>query len=270
MKNVWFIGLVCLSILGVIFGHHHYKDKLETIAVAAKDVNVEVSEVEPDELDGEEEQSFSMPKESLIDVGGVVGYWLGQKGGEEPIRVSYFGSKSLVYEADSSKSWTSLVTSELESELGEESITATVIEVGEERSIDVLYSDYVDDVIESAPDILVVEPLLLNDAGVIGIEDSLSNMKKVLATIKEELPDTSIIMTPANPLLDAGYYVKKTEVDLVNFAKKEEYEYANHWKIWPSPDNKKELQKYLNDRRPSEAGHEVWGEFVVGYLMGRW
>jgi hypothetical protein len=44
------------------------------------------------------------------------------------------------------------------------------------------------------------------------------------------------------------------------------FDYADLWTNWPSPDNKKELKKYVEDSRLSEVGHEVWAEFVVGYL----
>ncbi|WP_100405560.1 SGNH/GDSL hydrolase family protein [Bacillus solitudinis] len=272
MKNILSICFLSCCLIFLTFGHFHYKDKLATIAQAAKEEHTALSPTsEPIESISEPEDEVpkelppSENMEPVSEVTGVLQEWVEKKQDTEAINLSFFGSASLLNEAQPDKNWPSLVTAELKSRLNHQEITATIIDVARNPSSDILYSDHVDTVIESKPDILLVEPFILNDAGVVTIEDSLSNIKQILTTLKKELPETDIIIMPANPLVEADYYVKKTE-DLANFAKAEGYDYANHWEAWPSPSEDKKLEKYLDNGRPNSAGHTIWAEYLVNYL----
>ncbi|MGJ9386073.1 SGNH/GDSL hydrolase family protein [Salipaludibacillus sp. CF4.18] len=277
MKNLFFIMFICLSIATILFGYVHYKDKLANIATAAKTESTVVvmsdlpePEEQPTEVEEmESEVAFSLgyeEEETPAEIEGILGDWVEEKNKANDIRLSFLGSSSLVNDAEEKVSLPYLVSSKLESQLINQDITSTVIDVGVTLSIDVIDSDYVDTVIESNPDILFVEPFILNDINVIKIEDTLSNLKILLSTIEKELPDTSVILMPANPLADADYYTEKTTEDLASFAEKEGLDYANHWENWPAIDDPENLKKYLENSRPNTAGHQLWADYIVEYL----
>lgn len=278
LKNSIFIIFTCVSIASILFGHVHYKDKLANIATTATAettvfMTSELAEAESTpELkvsDSKINPYLEDPEDELpTEVDGLLGDWVERidNTDTDEIRLSFFGSSSLVNEDEQKENWPALVTSDLQSLISNHDITSTVINVGESLSIDIPNSDYVESVIESNPDILLVEAFILNDVNVIQIEDTLSNLEIILTTIENELPETSIILMPANPLVDADYYSKKTKEDLASFAKEKGFDYANHWERWPSIDDTEKLKEYLDNSRPNTAGHELWAKYMVEYL----
>src|SRR5690606_12574411 len=56
------------------------------------------------------------------------------------------------------------------------------------------------------PDIIVIEPMLLNDNGFVKVEDTISNLEELIAVVKKESPEVFVIIQPSNPTYAPSYY----------------------------------------------------------------
>ncbi|WP_026672398.1 SGNH/GDSL hydrolase family protein [Alkalihalobacterium bogoriense] len=257
MKNLFLIItiIVCVSILGL--SHYQYNQKLKNIAAEAHQFEQPVIE----RLSNTQSTKTSNNESDDTDLSGIVGNLISNQEEEENISVTFFGSLSLGA-PESDKGWPMLVISEINGMLEKEKLKPTIVNVNRSSSLDVYNSNYFDTVIESNPDLLIVEPFILNDNGIVRIEDTLYVLEQFLNKVSDKLPETEVLIIPPNPVEGAVYYISQVE-SVAEFAQSSGYSFVDHWTAWPIDDN---LSDYLENNRPNQQGHSIWAEFMVNYL----
>ncbi|GAE35779.1 SGNH/GDSL hydrolase family protein [Halalkalibacter akibai] len=260
MKSLLYIGSIILSITIIIVGHFYYQQKLETIAEESQALALTITPptttetVETETAAGEVEASLTgLVKELTVSLED-----------EDSLAITVFGSASIAYDEEASSSWPLLLEDQLSELVENPSLSMVTVNVDRLTSIDIINSEYVNEVIESNPTLLLFEPFILNDNGVIRIEDSLDALEIMMQQLTDALPNTTIVLVPANPLPNAGFYLTQIEA-LENFAAERDYLYANHWTSWPSTDNEA-LRNYIANGRPNKDGHALWADAMFEFL----
>ena len=120
---------------------------------------------------------------------------------------------------------------------------------------------------EEQPDLILFEPFILKDNGEVGIDHSLENASAVIASVKESLPQTEVILQPPHPLYKANFYPKQVE-ELQQFAEDNGITYLNHWEAWPDK-NSEEIKEYISEdaSQPSAKGHQLWADYLIDYFI---
>ncbi|MBZ9537088.1 hypothetical protein KGR20_23290 [Cytobacillus oceanisediminis] len=135
-------------------------------------------------------------------------------------------------------------------------------------------SDYVNDneyesLIAKKPDMVILEPFLLNDNGVVDISTTLMNLNQVIKETKDELPNVTFIMMPAHQLYNAALYPMQVR-DLQKYAESKDIPYWNHWEAWPDSKDPK-VQDYYNTEgdksKANEQGFELWSNYLAKKLI---
>ncbi|WP_059173406.1 SGNH/GDSL hydrolase family protein [Bacillus sp. FJAT-27445] len=184
---------------------------------------------------------------------------------KRPFKIVLAGSDALGKDPNG---WAFLLKNELLSTFGEKNLEVTVIE-NNTSTRKALAADWQSELSSAAPDMVVLEPLLLNDNGEVFIEESLTNITKIIEDVKAENPDTAFILQPGNPIFKPKYYLTQVET-LKSFAEEKGWDYLNHWEEWPDP-NSEEIKTYIDQRTslPTAAGHTLWGEYLIDYFTGK-
>ncbi|MEK4749426.1 hypothetical protein NST77_17975 [Niallia sp. FSL W8-0177] len=139
----------------------------------------------------------------------------------------------------------------------------------EETSSDYVNNNEYESIIEQKPDMVIWEPFLLNDNGVVDISTTLLNVNQVINETKDVLPDVTFVLMPAHPLYNAGLYPMQVS-DLKKFAESKEIPYWNHWEAWPESNDLKLKDYYveLGDRsQANEQGFKVWSSYLSKKLI---
>lgn len=118
-------------------------------------------------------------------------------------------------------------------------------------------------------DLIIFEPFLLNDNGKVTIDQSLSNLSKIIMDVKAKNPNAVFILQPSYPLFRANHYPLQVE-GLKKYAEQNHIAYLDHWTAWPDA-NTEEIKTYLqlDLSKPNEKGNEVWEKFVADYLISK-
>ncbi|WP_227938702.1 SGNH/GDSL hydrolase family protein [Alkalihalobacillus deserti] len=254
MKSFLYVSSIIVSIAIVIVGHFYYQQKLE--AIAAESVPLTLSTNPSPPLTTQEEEKV----DETAELTGLLGTWSEV---QDTVSMTVFGSTSITNDEDPSTSWPVLFESTINN-VSSSSFEVTLIDVERTTSIDVLQSDFLDQVIASQPDVLLFEPFFLNDNGQIRLEDSLDALDIMMEQLKQQLPETEIVLLPANPLNSTGFYLSQVD-QLEQYALENEYIYADHWQFWPSTEDT-DLNNYIENARPNEAGHVLWAEAMFEVL----
>ncbi|KMK78295.1 SGNH/GDSL hydrolase family protein [Alkalihalobacillus pseudalcaliphilus] len=262
MKNWLLSGFVvaCLAIL--VFSHQQYQNKLDTIASSSTDVTDGFSE---DSGEGDNKHSTDDSSEvgdSEISSDSLVSEILE---GEDTLRVAIFGSDALG--GDHTYAWPHLLEEHLLEWLGDNQVELTTTEVDLVASSTIVHADFVSELLESEPNLLIIEPLVLNNVrvfGTIDVQETLNDLHELIQLIDAQAPDLTVVVTPSNPIHNPTTYDQDIAA-LEAFAASENYLYANHWQAWPDP-HADEMKDYLSEGRPNEAGHQVWAEYIFDYL----
>jgi hypothetical protein len=135
-------------------------------------------------------------------------------------------------------------------------------------------SDYVNNneyesIIEQKPNMIIMEPFLLNDNGTLDISTTLMNLNEVINVTEDALPDVTFVLMPAHPLYNVGFYPMQVS-DLQKYAESKDITYWNHWEAWPDIKDPK-VQDYYDefgeDSKANEQGFEVWSNYIAKKLI---
>lgn len=183
-----------------------------------------------------------------------------------PVRLVIVGSKAI---SSSEKSWPALFKNELESTYGKRVFEVVVKEYGDMTTKEALEANVDKEIIDAKPDILLWEPFLLNNNGVIEIGDALQQIDTIIQNIQSALPDVTVMLQPPHPIYNARYYPSQVE-QLQSFAKEKGYIYLDHWKAWPDYKSE-ELNDVVNENTdlPNERGHQLWADFLIDYFIAK-
>ena len=269
LKKALVLVVIVLSVATVITGKIHWNNKLYATAKTSQaekpdeQLNTAVDEKQEDESENKIEivkkYSRNLPEEIQTKLMEATQTGI-------PINFIIAGSDST---PDDSTAWPALFKKRLEDTYGKDILTITIKEIGDKTSTQVVQEELYQEIIDLSPDILLLEPFILYDnANLVPLERRLVNITEILGTIKEEVPEVSILLQPANPLHNARYYPNEVN-DLEGYAKENNYTYLNHWEAWPDYQSD-EIAEYLDaNGAPSEKGHKLWADYLSKYFIAQ-
>ncbi len=181
---------------------------------------------------------------------------------EQPFHILIIGSESL---GTHNNGWPLHVQAVLK-DIYKENVTTGTLEYDTNTNIFVQKNKQ-KDLIDHKADMIIIEPFTYKDNGKVRIEDSLANLTTIIEDVKSGNPDVEFVIQPPHPIYNARYYPIQVE-ELKKYSEKRNITYLDHWKAWPDW-HMEEIKEYLlgDSSGPSEKGHEVWGEYVIGFLI---
>ncbi|MGG3211009.1 SGNH/GDSL hydrolase family protein [Geobacillus stearothermophilus] len=255
MRNFILILLftaACLAFL--ITGHLYWERKIEATVQAAR-AKVETSAKQETETSQTEvilARAKQLPAAAQAAIKRAV---------EEhrPIRLVIAGSES----TPENGGWPELLKRALDDAYGKGTFHITVHEYDGLTTADADRQRIAADWAKDKPDLVLLEPFLLNDNGVVTIDDTLAHIQSIIDQLKSAAPDAVVILQPPNPIYNATYYPKQVEA-LERFAKDNGYAYFDHWSAWPDHKSE-ELNQYVDPESdlPTAEGANVWAHALA-------
>jgi len=257
--------IIILSVAVVVTGKLHWNNKIQATVNNAQ-VNG-ASELESTKatkektedkrkLEEVERYSKNLPNELKYKLTSAV-----QDG--NPLSFIIAGSDATANEPNA---WPMMLKEELEDTYGSDVLQVEIIEIADKTSTQVVEEELYREIIDLSPDILLFEPFIRYDNwNVVPFEKRLENITQILSAIKNETPNVTILLQPANPLHKATRYPNEVN-KLEEYAKENEYIYINHWSAWPDHQSDA-IADYLSEAAPNEKGNEVWAEYLSNYFI---
>ncbi|WP_156419025.1 hypothetical protein [Fictibacillus sp. FJAT-27399] len=259
------ICIICLGSLG--FGNFYYNMKLENTANAAKkaihDESIVKETAEETAIKSTEVNSEELMKNFPEDLAAKVNEKM--KAGEI-VKFAALGSESTSTEDGS---WGKLLQNGLDKAYGKGAIEVTAEGIKDELSINITKDKEYRSLLEEKPDVLLIEPFLLNDNGKVKVDDTLGSLNVLLADVKRISKSTTVMIQPPNPIYKPVFYLDQVN-RLEMFTKEKGLIYLNHWGSWPDPDSE-EMKTYvdMNTYQPTEKGDKVWAKYLINYFTGK-
>lgn len=270
MKKLFILVVAILALASIVAGKVHWDNKIEaTTKNVVKTENTNIKSEEASNLEESEEKSNeqSMVKEEVLEYtknlpDEIVAKIENAIATGEPVHLAIMGSVST---AAGPNGWPTLLKQELLNTYGEAIFKVSIKEIADTKSTEIVANRLYQDVIDSKPDILLFEPFILEDNGYVELQDRFANFTTIINDFKEQLPDITILVQPANPLHNATFYPKEI-AEFKTFVENSGYIYLNHWEAWPDP-NSPEMANYLLSGLPNDLGHQVWAEYLIDYFI---
>lgn len=271
MKKLFVLVVSALAIASIIAGKVHWDNKIEeTAKVKVSAANVEIKEgtkeIKSDLVEKEREikmeQILKLTKNLPEEIASKFEKAVEE---EKPVHLVIFGSDTTM---DETTGWSELLKKELINSYGENIIKVTIREIADTTSSTMVEEGLYQDIIDLKPDVVLYEPFILYDNGKIRFEERLENLETVLDEFQQELPKTTIILQPANPLLKAIHYPKEVE-ELQRFAEENEITYLNHWEAWPDHQTDEIAQYLTDDSQANESGQKLWADYLINYFVSK-
>jgi lysophospholipase L1-like esterase len=239
---IW--GAVCIGVL--VYGQFHWNQQTAVQAVKPAIVEEEATNIEP-----YLEMAANWPAEAKAQFQRALEE-------EKPYKILFVGSSAM--------EWEQQVTQRLVESYGSERIT-TANHTYDMTTTELLAEGKQTELAAEKAQLVVMEPLLLNDNGKVKIDVTLANLSRMIEDIKKENPDSTIILQPSYPIYLPKYYSEQVAA-LKEYAEENNLTYLDHWTAWPATDNV-EIKDYLAEGQngPNEKGNQVWGEFLVEYFI---
>ncbi|MFV8826436.1 SGNH/GDSL hydrolase family protein [Alkalihalobacterium sp. APHAB7] len=256
------IPIFCLVAVGiVIFGKIHYDNKLESIGKSAKEQQLLDSSV-----------SSAVNIEELVGLTANMSDVLSEKllhklEANESITLLVIGSEANFSSPSENSSW----PFQLLDALNEYYVGANF--VLETMNLEDMSTNHLIEINAHSmaatikPDVVILEPLLLNDNGIVKMEKTIENVEKLLETVKEEAAEAFVILQPPNPIYRPTIYLEQVD-RLKEFTLNSDYEYIDHWQAWPDVEND-DLKDFITGVHPNERGHDLWAEYMINYFVAK-
>lgn len=123
------------------------------------------------------------------------------------------------------------------------------------------------EIADEAADLVVIEPFILMDNGVVELSNSLENLSLIIEAIHTKNPESSIIIQPGYPLHNAKYYPKQVAA-VKEYAEQNGVTYLDHWAAWPDHQSDEIIEYLLPEQAgPSDKGTQVWSDFLLNYFI---
>ncbi|QNG60221.1 SGNH/GDSL hydrolase family protein [Bacillus sp. PAMC26568] len=260
MKKVWVILTCMICVIIIMAGNLHWQIKTGSKGaqqvLKLVDSSKEQTESEDAPIKEEPNASKNLPKELAAKIKAA------QEGGE-PVKFVMYGSETTSSEPNA---WPILLQNKLNEAYGEQVFEIVILSEIDKTSREVINEGLYKKIIEQNPDLVLLEPFLLKDNGEIGILNTLLNVETMVADIKKQNPEATIMLQPPHPLFGAKFYPKEVD-EFKKFAEEKEYLYLDHWINWPKGDDEK-LNDYLTeDKKPNDQGNKAWAEYLIGYFV---
>lgn len=275
-------GAVIVCVVFLVLGNFYWKEKTD-ISSFAKNENVlntvgEVDKQSDEKTKDEADESDGDTSEEEVDVETLLSKaanWPedarnalvpAAEDGEEFV-LAIVGSQSL----GGDEGWASMLEEALEEEYAG-IIDVQIFEYEGATSQEFVDGEYMEEVVASTPDLVLLEPFPLNDnSGWISVEMNQANIETFVDALNEaraeDAQEAVVLLQPAHPIYNATGYPRQID-QLQEFAASEGFEYLDHWSDWPDHSSE-EILDYLEEGQsaPSEAGHQVWFEYLLEYFV---
>lgn len=254
--GVWAIVLLCF--VSIVIGHFYWKQKISKPVAAQADTQ---ESMESNSAQNVNEDIMAYAKNLPETVQKKMKTALKEG---RPLNFVIWGSESVSAAQDG---WPEKLKEQLEETYGDSLFNITIFSDSGQTTNTVLNEKLYNKVVEQKPDLLLFEPFILKDNGVVGIDNTLNNITAILEQILKANPGVTVMLQPAHRLYGAVHYPKEVEA-LQQYAKDHGYIYLNHWENWPDEEDE-QLKEYVTEDRskPSEKGNQAWGEYLIDYFV---
>lgn len=261
LRNFVFILLItaaCLSF--TIVGHLYWKQTIDATVQAAR-AKMETSGQQEEKAD-QTKAILARTKQLPAAAQNAIKRAVAEN---RPIRLVIAGSESTPEKGG----WPDLLKQALDEAYGEGTFQITVHEYEGLTTADADKQRIAADWANDKPDLVLLEPFLLNDNGVIVIDDTLDHIESIIGQLKSAAPNAVVILQPPNPIYNATYYPKQVE-KLEAFAKEKHYAYYDHWTAWPDYKSK-EIDQYVDPESDlsTTVGAKRWAEALAEYFIAQ-
>jgi hypothetical protein len=242
-------------VLSVIGGHFYYNNKLEETAYAAK---LELAKIAPKEETKTESKTVEKQTTEHFKnaPAGIADLYEQKKAAGDSLKFTLVGSSLTSTEEGS---WAQLFTAKMNETYGKD-INVETTSFGNLNSLEFTNQQVYTDFVQKKADVILIEPVLMNDNNGISIDDTLYVLGQLIAKIKETNPDAVILLQPSNPIYQPQKYAVQVS-SLEAYAKEKGIPYLNHWEAWPSVESEV-INQYVTNLVPNKEGHKVWAEYI--------
>lgn len=258
-----FIGACCLAV--IVYGNVHWNKKIEDVSTDGV-LSTSPEEVVKDEKIVSNEEGKISTDITRITSGlpaEVAGFIQKSAKENETLELVIMGSEANTM---GDNPWTDIFSKEMEKAY-EGLFHVSVYAIPEVTTIDMVNEGLHMEILEKAPDIIILEPFILNDNGLVAIEQSLENVQSIIEDIRGDNPDTFFFIQAPHPLYNAVNYPLAVE-QLKQLSDSEGHAFIDHWTSWPNYQSE-EIKPYLLDGSdaPTELGHKVWAEHILNIFI---
>ncbi|SES35541.1 SGNH/GDSL hydrolase family protein [Salisediminibacterium halotolerans] len=285
MKRWMVITGVIVSVTVILLGRWYYAEKLNDIATEAQqqalDTYMEADEQETaandandSESNEDEDGEGNDPTDTDVSEADIdramnlpedisEAFINSIEDGEE-ITITVVASESA--ESDEGEAWPEVLESYLAETYDNAAFSVTAETFGEQTTLEMVQENAYEGAVDEGTDLVIFEPLLWNDNGVVGQDQSLEHITTMIAEFEEYTE--ALALTPSQPAFQTVNYPAQIEA-LGDYAEESGIVYLDHWSAWPDLFDT-ELLDYVGeeDRLPTEEGHALWGEAVGQMLSG--
>ncbi|MFY4775151.1 hypothetical protein [Metabacillus sp. RGM 3146] len=262
MKRVLLVFIIILAVGSVAAGKIYWEKKISAQASSATKTSTAAPPVQESEKNVFDEKNRlksanNLPKETAAKFAKAIK--------EKKPLTFMVGSDTT---EGTQKTWPALFKEEL-LKVYSDQVVKVDLELYKDKTTKDILTEKIDQKLSmKKPDILLIEPFILKDNGVVGISNTLSNTERILNSFKQENKDISIFIQPSYPMYKAKYYPKEV-TKVAQFSKDQGIPFLNHWEKWPN-DQSKEMLSFLNSNKsaPSEKGNQVWLQYLNHYFAG--
>jgi hypothetical protein len=217
VRNVLLAVLLAISCTSfIVAGHLYWQKKIDN---TVRQAMTEAAESSKEQADREKETKLmayakKLPEEVQAKIKRAIET-------NRPLRLVIAGSEAVPASKDG---WPGLLKQQLDAAYGSKVFQVIVKEYKGMTTKQAIDENIAQQLIKEKPDILLWEPFLLNNNGVIDINDTFKHIDTMIKTITAALPDATVMLQPPNPIYNATHYPEQVK-QFQAFAKEKGYIY---------------------------------------------
>ncbi|WP_026691457.1 SGNH/GDSL hydrolase family protein [Alteribacter aurantiacus] len=265
-----FAIILLVSIGTVIFGKFHYDQKLLDISAGATEVTAAREQKVTEDSQVAAEPSSSLPSTDMEPLVASLPEQLGDmitnayKNNEKLTLVSVGSGAIIDYHEEGIVPWTDRIIDKLNEHYGN-FFESQVASFGDMHSLNFIINEHHKEVAKLNGEIYLIEPLIGNNLYRVGTDEAIIHLRNLISEIKEENPDSYIILQPSQPIPNVAN-LSDHMAEVASYAREASISYIDHWQDWPSY-NDDELLRYIEDHGyPNQEGHDLWAERILSWF----
>ncbi|QCJ44772.1 SGNH/GDSL hydrolase family protein [Bacillus sp. S3] len=264
MKNFLtiFLGLACAAVL--FLGHSHWNERIKAAPekTSSQTDKQQSGSTQTVQNDASDEDVLAYTTNWPVSAVDRFKQTLTEK---KPFKVLFVGSPAIG--SDTSGTFPTVKEKLLET-YGEKNIHVN-LKTFKSTSTQFVNSNKQDEIAAEEADLIVFEPFILQNNGLVLIDETLRDLTTIMDDVKEKKPETTFIIQPSYPLYKAKIYPNQV-AELKKFAEQHEIAYLDHWSAWPDT-NADGLKEYLQPDQgaPSDKGNQVWSDYMIQFFISK-
>ncbi|UAL47041.1 SGNH/GDSL hydrolase family protein [Sutcliffiella horikoshii] len=253
MKNIIIILLCTVAISLIFLGKVQYDNKIAQAGkVTSQDQPMEVEDNNLLDLTRNMDDELKNSIKKKMD-------------SEETIKLLIVGSDAIMNSDSNNSPWPLQVKNALEENYGVHTFDIEIMNFEKITTNHLIETKGHDEIAAVSPDVLIIEPLLLNDNGFVKMEDTLGNLEMIIDSVKKINNEAYVIIQPPNPIYEPETYMEQVNA-LEEYAMQNNIEYFNHWEVWPDTSSEN-IKSFLQGTFPNAKGQSIWADFIIEYFI---